>query len=46
MEFATAIKYSNNPNYPLDFAYQNLEAINKVWLGEGVTATKEVILKR
>ncbi len=39
-EFATAIKYSNEFKLPLDFAYQNLEAINKVWLGEGVTATK------
>lgn len=39
-EFATAIKYAEQFNLPLDFAYQNLEAINRQWLGSGIAPSK------
>lgn len=39
-EFATAIKYAQQFNLPLDFAYKNLEAINKNWLGVGIAPSK------
>ena len=39
-EFATAIKYAEQFNLPLDFAYQNLEAINRQWLGSGIAPGK------
>ena len=39
-EFATAIKYAEQFHLPLDFAYQNLEAINRQWLGSGIAPSK------
>ena len=39
-EFATAIKYAEQFNLPLDFAYQNLETINRQWLGSGIAPSK------
>ena len=39
-EFATAIKYAEHFKIPLDFAYQNLETINRQWLGSGIAPSK------
>lgn len=39
-KFATAVKYAEGFNIPLDFAYENLDAINRNWLGVGIEAHK------
>ena len=39
-KFATAVKYAQNFNIPFNFAYENLDVINKNWLGVGIEAHK------
>lgn len=39
-KFATAMKYAEGFNIPFDFAYENLDAINRNWLGAGIEAHK------
>lgn len=39
-KFATAMKYTEGFNIPFNFAYENLDDINRNWLGVGIEAHK------
>ena len=39
-KFATAMKYAEGFNIPFNFAYENLDDINRNWLGVGIEAHK------